>query len=160
MWPILDSCFKGLQVDVHPHLSAAAGVAADLEVVYEDEWLLVVNKPAGLLSVPGKLDVDSVADRVKRMRPGLRACHCASAGYGHLWFAADCQNQIRASAVAVAVQEPSGEETICGAARWEVNMPPDNCLINYEVGTRSAFGCHPSSALSQSGRPSPSDGQL
>jgi tRNA pseudouridine32 synthase/23S rRNA pseudouridine746 synthase len=30
------------------------------EVVYEDEWLIVVNKPAGLLSVPGKTNEPSV----------------------------------------------------------------------------------------------------
>ena len=30
------------------------------EVIYEDEWLMVVNKPSGLLSVPGKGDEPSV----------------------------------------------------------------------------------------------------
>ena len=30
------------------------------EVLYEDEWLMVVNKPAGLLSVPGKSEEPSV----------------------------------------------------------------------------------------------------
>ena len=29
-------------------------------IIYEDEWLMVVNKPAGLLSVPGKSDEPSV----------------------------------------------------------------------------------------------------
>ena len=29
-------------------------------IIYEDEWLMVVNKPAGLLSVPGKNDEPSV----------------------------------------------------------------------------------------------------
>ena len=29
------------------------------EVIYEDEWLMVVNKPAGMLSVPGKTDEPS-----------------------------------------------------------------------------------------------------
>lgn len=32
------------------------------EILYEDEWLMVVNKPAGLLSVPGKSDEPSVED--------------------------------------------------------------------------------------------------
>lgn len=41
----------------------------ELEIVYEDEWLLVVNKPAGMLSVPGKSDVDSIYQRVRRMYP-------------------------------------------------------------------------------------------
>ena len=30
------------------------------EIIYEDEWLMVVNKPAGLLSVPGKNEEPSV----------------------------------------------------------------------------------------------------
>lgn len=30
------------------------------EILFEDEWLMVVNKPAGLLSVPGKSDEPSV----------------------------------------------------------------------------------------------------
>jgi len=33
----------------------------DIEVLYEDEWLMVVNKPAGLLTVPGKSNEPSLA---------------------------------------------------------------------------------------------------
>ncbi|MEI3117909.1 MAG: hypothetical protein V8T12_02605 [Parabacteroides johnsonii] len=36
-----------------------------MEIVYEDESLLVVNKPAGMLSVPGKSDVDSVYQQIE-----------------------------------------------------------------------------------------------
>jgi tRNA pseudouridine32 synthase/23S rRNA pseudouridine746 synthase len=35
------------------------------EIIYEDEWLMVVNKPAGLLSVPGKSEEPSVEDYFK-----------------------------------------------------------------------------------------------
>ena len=42
----------------------------ELEIVFEDEWLLVVNKPAGMLSVPGKAeDRDSVYHRLKKKYP-------------------------------------------------------------------------------------------
>jgi 23S rRNA pseudouridine1911/1915/1917 synthase len=43
------------------------GVVGDLDVVYEDEALLVVNKPAGLLSVPleRKRDVPSVFEQIE-----------------------------------------------------------------------------------------------
>ena len=34
-------------------------------IIYEDEWLMVVNKPAGLLSVPGKGEEPSVEDYFK-----------------------------------------------------------------------------------------------
>ncbi len=41
-----------------------AGGGADLEIVYEDEDILVINKPAGLLSQKAKPEDDSVNDRV------------------------------------------------------------------------------------------------
>ena len=49
--PILAHMLAGLDVEPNPLLTEAAG---EPEVVYEDRWLLIVNKPAGLLSVPGK----------------------------------------------------------------------------------------------------------
>jgi len=59
---------QGLEVEPNPLLK---DVHRDtlLEVVYEDDWLLVVNKPAGMLSVPGKGDVDSVYSRMRRNYP-------------------------------------------------------------------------------------------
>jgi len=33
-----------------------------IDILFEDEWLMVINKPAGLLSVPGKTDEPSVED--------------------------------------------------------------------------------------------------
>lgn len=46
---------------------SAAAQIADVQVVYEDDALLVINKPAGLLSVPleRKRDVPSVFDRLE-----------------------------------------------------------------------------------------------
>lgn len=41
----------------------------ELEVVYEDEYLLVVNKPAGMLSVPGKEAQLSVYDLMRQKYP-------------------------------------------------------------------------------------------
>jgi tRNA pseudouridine32 synthase / 23S rRNA pseudouridine746 synthase len=50
---------------------------ADLELVYEDEWLIVVNKPAGLLSVPGRYGdrQDSVLSRLSRPDRWLQPVH-------------------------------------------------------------------------------------
>lgn len=36
-----------------------------LEIVYEDNYLVVINKPAGMLSVPGKGEIDSVYQHIK-----------------------------------------------------------------------------------------------
>jgi len=51
--------------------------AAPLEVRYLDAALLVVDKPAGLLSVPGRGEdkQDSLAARVQACHPGARVVH-------------------------------------------------------------------------------------
>ncbi len=51
--PILQHMLQGLEVDENPLLNPVHE-EEELEIVFEDEWLLVVNKPAGMLSVPGK----------------------------------------------------------------------------------------------------------
>jgi 23S rRNA-/tRNA-specific pseudouridylate synthase len=40
-----------------------------LEIVYEDNYLVVINKPAGMLSVPGKGEIDSVYQYIKILYP-------------------------------------------------------------------------------------------
>lgn len=67
--PILKHMLQGLEVDENP-LTANIRPHMELEIVYEDEWLLVVNKPSGMLSVPGKIEtVDSVFQRVREKYP-------------------------------------------------------------------------------------------
>jgi len=51
-----------------------------LPILYEDEWLIAVNKPAGLLSVPGRYrdTFDSVLSRLRHLLPdgmALAAVH-------------------------------------------------------------------------------------
>ena len=62
--PILAHMLEGLAVDDNPFL-LPTNESAQLEIVYEDDWLLVVNKPAGLRSVPGVDIIDSVYSRLK-----------------------------------------------------------------------------------------------
>ena len=67
--PILQHMLQGLEVDENPLLNPVHE-DEELEIVFEDEWLLVVNKPAGMLSVPGKAeDRDSVYHRLKKKYP-------------------------------------------------------------------------------------------
>lgn len=66
--PILKHMLQGLDVEPDP-LSADSHREVKLEILLEDEWLLVVNKPAGMLSVPGKGEVDSVYKRVREWYP-------------------------------------------------------------------------------------------
>lgn len=67
--PILQHMLQGLEVDENSLLNPVHE-EEELEIVFEDEWLLVVNKPAGMLSVPGKAeDRDSVYHRLKKKYP-------------------------------------------------------------------------------------------
>ena len=66
--PILGWMLQGL--DVEPNPLEKQIDEAPLDVIFEDEWLIVVNKPAGMLSIPGKLSSDSLQERVQRLRPG------------------------------------------------------------------------------------------
>lgn len=66
--PILKHMLQGLNVEANP-LSNDTHKNTELEILLEDEWLLVVNKPAGMLSVPGKMDVDSVYQRLRTRYP-------------------------------------------------------------------------------------------
>jgi len=61
--PILAHMLEGIKVEENPMLSQAE--VKDLEIVFEDEWLLLVNKPSDFLSVPGKELKDSVLERIK-----------------------------------------------------------------------------------------------
>ena len=66
--PILGHMLEGMQVDDNPLL---VNLAEDkiLEIIYEDEVMLVINKPAELLSVAGKNIQDSVYQRIKHSYP-------------------------------------------------------------------------------------------
>lgn len=66
--PILGFMLQGLDVDRDP-LTVDSSLSINLPIVYEDEWVLVVNKPAGMLSVPGKTEADSVYGWAQRRLP-------------------------------------------------------------------------------------------
>lgn len=66
--PILGHMLQGLEVDPNPMLENPA-VGKTLDIVYEDEAILVVNKPHDFLSVPGKNIEDSVWLRIRQQYP-------------------------------------------------------------------------------------------
>jgi tRNA pseudouridine32 synthase/23S rRNA pseudouridine746 synthase len=68
--PILGHMLDGITLDDDP-LLLNPGEDSELEVVYEDDYLIVVNKPSGLLSVPGVNINDSVYSRLKRLWVGI-----------------------------------------------------------------------------------------
>ncbi|HKK75258.1 MAG TPA: pseudouridine synthase [Saprospiraceae bacterium] len=66
--PILGHMLKGMALDPNPVL-AEASQAPPIEKIYEDDYLLLIDKPPGLLSVPGKTIRDSVQWRMQQAYP-------------------------------------------------------------------------------------------
>jgi len=64
--PILAHMLEGILVDENPFLRTPEE-NSELEIVYEDKSFVVVNKPAGLRSVPGVDIRDSVYTRLKNV---------------------------------------------------------------------------------------------
>ena len=61
--PILTHMLQGLDVEPNPLMAAAT---EQLKIVYEDDAICVVDKPAGMLSVPGKDNVESVESLMRQ----------------------------------------------------------------------------------------------
>jgi tRNA pseudouridine32 synthase/23S rRNA pseudouridine746 synthase len=66
--PILSHMLKGIELDVNP-MSINPAEGKELPIIYEDDYLLLVNKPAEFLSVPGKTIADSVQTRIQHLYP-------------------------------------------------------------------------------------------
>ena len=71
--PILTWMLQGLDVDPNPEEAGFPHLTP--EVVYEDEAIVVVNKPSGLLSVPGRVEDYSVATWARDCWPGAMPVH-------------------------------------------------------------------------------------
>ncbi|WP_203257939.1 RluA family pseudouridine synthase [Hyunsoonleella ulvae] len=66
--PILGHMMQGLTVEDNP-IETVKEYKAPLDIVFEDDYLLLVNKPHEFLSVPGKHIKESVLTRMKRYLP-------------------------------------------------------------------------------------------
>lgn len=70
--PILGHMLIGLAVDPNPMLENPAE-DKEIEFIYEDEDIIVVNKPAEFLSVPGINVQDSVQTRIEKLYPDIKS---------------------------------------------------------------------------------------
>jgi tRNA pseudouridine32 synthase / 23S rRNA pseudouridine746 synthase len=71
----------------------------NLEILFQDEYLVAVNKPSGLLSVPGRgVDKqDCVVARLQQLMPEIRVVHrldCHTSGVMLLAIGPDMQRQL------------------------------------------------------------------
>lgn len=83
-FPILGHMLEGMTVDDNP-LEENWAEDKELEILFEDEAMVVVNKPSGLLSVPGKTIKDSAYTRLAATLPRCgRPLRDSSTGYGNI----------------------------------------------------------------------------
>lgn len=70
---VLPYMLEGLSVALAPLPGAVPGPVEEPRLLYEDAWLLVVDKPHGLLSLPGRHEPsrDSVLVRLQRQDTGV-----------------------------------------------------------------------------------------
>jgi tRNA pseudouridine32 synthase/23S rRNA pseudouridine746 synthase len=66
--PILNHMLKGIQMDENLLLKNLSE-NQELKIIFEDDDLVIVNKPPEFLSVPGKEITDSVYTRIKQKYP-------------------------------------------------------------------------------------------
>ena len=71
--PVLTWMLQGLDVDSSPNENGLPHLVP--EVVYEDESIAVLNKPSGLLSIPGRTEDRSIATWAQQRWPGSLPVH-------------------------------------------------------------------------------------
>ena len=71
--PVLTWMLQGLDVDPNPEETGSPHLAP--KVVYEDDAIAVIDKPAGLLSIPGRTEDHSVATWAQQRWPGALPAH-------------------------------------------------------------------------------------
>ena len=69
--PILRHMLQGLEVDEHPLIPMMREKAKEMRVIYDDDALLAVYKPSGMLSVRGNVDAPSVESIIQEKYPDV-----------------------------------------------------------------------------------------
>ena len=67
--PLLEHMLKGINVEENPLQQINTESEVELEILYEDDYILVVNKPEGILSQPGKYLEYSIHSLLKEKYP-------------------------------------------------------------------------------------------
>ena len=71
--PVLTWMLQGLEVDPDPELQGFARL--EVKTIYEDDAMVVVDKPSGMLSVPGRIEDYSVETVMQQRYPGCMVAH-------------------------------------------------------------------------------------
>ncbi|MDY5458962.1 MAG: RluA family pseudouridine synthase [Candidatus Cryptobacteroides sp.] len=71
--PLLSFMMQGLDVDENP-LQRVPDVS-EIKIIYEDEAILVVDKPSGMLCAPGLTGTESLQEHLEKEKGRLYSCH-------------------------------------------------------------------------------------
>ena len=125
--PILTWMLQGLNVDPNPELQGVAHL--ELNTVYEDNDIVVVDKPSGMLSVPGRIDDYSVETVMRQRYPDAMIVHRLDMGTSGLLIVAKSpeayhplqeqfiKHQVKKKYLALLSSPKLGE------VRWGLKMP-------------------------------------
>lgn len=73
--PLLSFMLQGLEVEDDPLAPSATPDVRDIRIIYEDGLLLVIDKPSGMLSVPGRTGRLSAPELLRASYGDLYPCH-------------------------------------------------------------------------------------
>ena len=91
--PILTWMLQGLDVDPNPELQGLAHL--ELKTVYEDDAIVVVDKPSGMLSAPGRIEEYSVETVMRQHYPEAVIAHRLDMGTSGLLIVAKSMEAYR-----------------------------------------------------------------
>ena len=147
--PILTWMLQGLDVDPDPE--SLGFQRMELKTVYEDDWLLVVDKPSGMLSMPGRIEDYSVATVMQQRYPGSLIAHRLDMGTSGLLIVAKSlevyrplqeqfvKHQVRKKYLAL-LEEPHTTELSQGTISLPLRPDPMNRprqMVDMEHGKRA-----------------------
>ena len=132
--PILTWMLQGLDVDPDPETLGFEH--KDIPVVYEDDYLLAVNKPSGMLSLPGRIEEYSVETVMRQRYPDAVIAHRLDMGTSGLLLVAKSlevyrhlqgqfvKHQVRKKYLAV-LETARTDSTLPAKGRISLSLRPD-----------------------------------
>lgn len=143
--PILTFMMQGLQVEPNPMENKSVG---EIKIIYEDDSLIVVDKPAGMLSVPGKIQGPSVETIIREYLHDdtnpliVHRLDMETSGLMLLaktkWIHQELQrqfeqHQIKKTYIAILDGKPAGRKHIVLPIRPNIDDRPRQ-MVDYEYG--------------------------
>ena len=149
--PILTWMLQGLDVDPDPETLGFERM--EIPVVYEDDYLLVVDKPSGMLSVPGRVEDYSVETVMRQRYPDAVIAHRLDMGTSGLLIVAKSlevyhhlqeqfiKHQVKKKYIAL-LAASSQQERLKGAGTISLSLRPDPMnrprqVVDMEHGKRA-----------------------